>query len=80
MLTEGVSMTPTPRPRSRSPGAKAHGLGEPLTKPSSTAIPAIVATKPAMMSVRCAYFLASRSAARDATKMPPVAAVKITPV
>ena len=79
-LTDGVSMTPTPSPRSSSPGANAQALGEPLTRASRTTIPTIVATKPAMMSVRCAYFLASRSAASDDTRMPPVAAVKITPV
>ena len=79
-LTDGVSIAPTPRPRSRSPGANAHALGELLTNARSTAMPTIVATKPAMMRVRCGYFLASRSAASEDTRMPPVAAVKITPV
>lgn len=65
---------------SRSPGANAQALGDPFTMASRTPIPAIEATKPAMISVRCEYFLARRSAASDDTKMPPVAAVKITPV
>ena len=43
-------------------------------------MPTIVTTKPATISVRCAYRLASRSAASDETRMPTVAAVKITPV
>ena len=79
-LTDGVSITPTPRPMSKSPGANAPALGEPFTRVSRTTTPAIVVMKPAVTSVRCAYFLASRSAASDDTKMPPVAAVKITPV
>jgi len=79
-LTDGVSMTPTPSPMSSSPGAKANTLGDPATSASSTAMPAVVTTKPAMMSVRCSYFLASRSAASDETRMPAVAAVKIAPV
>ena len=47
---------------------------------SRTAIPAIVMTKPAMIRVRCGRRFASRSAASDETRMPTVAAVKITPV
>ena len=43
-------------------------------------MPAIVVTKPAMISVRCARRRASRSAASDDARIPPVAAVKITPV
>src|SRR5512132_166755 len=79
-LTEGVSITPTPRPINRSPGANAQALEEPFTTASRTPIPAIAVTKPTKMSVRCAYFLANRSAASDDAKMPAVAAVKITPV
>jgi hypothetical protein len=79
-LTEGVSITPTPRPMSKSPGANAQGLGRLPASASRTTTPAIVVMKPAMISVRCAYLLASRSAASDDSKMPPVAAVKITPV
>src|SRR3954452_2738814 len=75
-LTDGVSIAPTPRPISKSPGANAHGLGEPFTIASRTPMPAIVATEPAMMRERCWYRLASRSAASDEAKMPAVAAVK----
>ena len=57
-LTDGVSITPTPRPSSSNPGAKAQALGDHLTSARSTATPMMVATKPAMISVRCAYFLA----------------------
>src|SRR4249920_2695066 len=72
MLTEGVSITPTPRPISRSPGAKAHTLGDPDTRASNTTTPTRVTTKPAMIRVRCGYFLASLAAASDDTRMPPV--------
>ena len=43
-------------------------------------IPTMVITKPAMMSVRCWYRLTRRPAASEDSKMPTVAAVKITPV
>ena len=43
-------------------------------------MPAIVVTKPARISVRCARRLANRSAASEDSRMPTVAAVKITPV
>ena len=79
-LTDGVSMTPRPRPMSRSPGTKATTLDEAWTKPSKSPIPARVTMKPDTISVRCAYFLASRSAAKDETRMPRVEAVKTTPV
>ena len=58
----------------------ANALGEPFTSASNTTMPMMVMTNPAAISVRCAYFLASRSAASDVTRMPAVAAVKITPV
>ncbi len=43
-------------------------------------MPAIVTTKPARMSVRCARRFAKRSAASEDSSRPTVAAVKITPV
>ena len=43
-------------------------------------MPTMVVTKPAMISVRCRNRLARRPAASDDSKMPTVAAVKITPV
>ena len=43
-------------------------------------MPTRVTTKPAMISVRCAYRFASRCAAKDERRMPTVAAVKTTPV
>ena len=43
-------------------------------------IPAMVVTNPARMSVRCWNRLARRPAASEDSKMPTVAAVKITPV
>ena len=55
-------------------------LSDAYTRPISRPIPATVTTKPATISDRCAYRLASRSAAREETRMPSVAAVKITPV
>src|SRR5262245_51585436 len=79
-LTEGVRITPRPGPMKSRPGANAHALGEPLTSESKITTPTIVVMKPVMISVRCAYFFASRSAASEDTRMPPVAAVKITPV
>jgi hypothetical protein len=80
MLTEGVSITPTPMPIRKSPGAKAYTLGEPFTSASRTPMPASVVMNPATISVRCGCRLASRSAASDENRIPPVAAVKITPV
>ena len=79
-LTDGVSIAPTPRPMRRSPGRErpdARGAGH---QGEQDADPASVTTKPAMMRVRCGYRLARRSAASDDTRMPTVAAVKITPV
>ena len=79
-FTEGVSIAPTPRPTSSSPGTNAQMLSEPRTRTSRSTIPARVTTKPATISVFCGNRLASRSAARDETRMPSVAAVKTTPV
>jgi hypothetical protein len=42
--------------------------------------PARVVMNPTMISMRCGCLLASRSAASDDARMPPVAAVKMTPV
>ena len=65
---------------SSRPGANAHADGEPLTRASRTPTPMIVVTNPPAISVRCGRRLASRSAANDDTRMPTVAAVKMTPV
>ena len=43
-------------------------------------MPTMVITKPVRMSVRCRYRLASRPAASEDSRMPTVAAVKMTPV
>ena len=43
-------------------------------------MPAIVTTKPTTISVRCGEPRGERLAASDETRMPSVAAVKITPV
>ena len=43
-------------------------------------MPVMVVMNPAMMRVRWECFWASRWAASDDSRMPPVAAVKITPV
>src|SRR3954470_8222706 len=80
MLTEGVSITPRPRPISNSPGTKAQTLSDAPTNASSRPMPVIVTTNPARMSVRWACRLATRSAARDETRAPPVAQVKMTRV
>ena len=79
-LTEGVSMTPTPRPIRNSPGAKYQAPGWPFTWTSSTMMPMMVITNPAMISVRCWNRWTRRPAASEDSKMPTVAAVKITPV
>jgi hypothetical protein len=55
-FTEGVSITPIPSPMRNNPGAKAQTLGELATMARNRPIPAIVPTKPAMISVRCWYF------------------------
>jgi hypothetical protein len=71
---------PTPTPIKNSPGAKYQAPGWPLTRDSSTMMPAMVITKPARMSVRCRNCRARRPAASEDSNMPTVAAVKITPV
>ena len=64
----------------RRPGTKAHTLGEAATMARKVPMPTAVTAKPAMMSVRWAYRLASRPAASEETRSPTVAAVKMTPV
>src|SRR5690242_18309967 len=78
-LTDGVSVTPRPRPIKSSPGANAQALGDPFTTTSSTTTPTMVVTNPARIRDRCWYRLARRPAASDDTRIPSVAAVKITP-
>jgi hypothetical protein len=73
-------MMPTPTPIRNSPGARYQAPGWPFTMASSTMMPAMVITKPARMSVHDRNRRASRPAASDDSKMPTVAAVKITPV
>ena len=76
-----MSITPKPSPISSSPGANAQALEEAaVTRPSDNAMPAAVTANPVAISVFCAYFLASRAAASEETRMPSVAAVKMTPV
>src|SRR5947209_14997671 len=79
-LTEGVSIAPRPKPVRKSPGARPQALVVALAPISSTAMPTIVVTNPAMMRVRWARLFANRSAAREEINMPAVAAVKMTPV
>jgi hypothetical protein len=79
-FTDGVSIRPHPKPIRKSPGANAQTPGLPATRASSTAIPMIVVMKPAMISVRWGRRLANRSAPRDESRIPAVAAVKMTPV
>ena len=79
-FTEGVSIPPRPRPTSAKPGTKAQMLSVALTRPSRSAIPAMVTTNPATINVRWAHLFARRSAAREEKRIPSVAAVKITPV
>src|SRR3954465_4481708 len=73
-LTEGVSIAPRPNPVRKSPGARPQALVVALAPTRSTAIPTMVVTKPAMISVRWARRLANRSAPRDEINMPAVAA------
>ena len=63
-----------------NPGAKDQAPGWPFTMASRDKMPTIVVTKPTRMSVRCWNRLARRPAASDDSRMPTVAAVKITPV
>ena len=79
-FTEGVSIPPSPKPISSSPGTKANLLWVPVTRKSRTPTPAMVTRKPTRMRVRWGNFLASLSAASDETRIPTVAAVKMTPV
>ncbi len=80
-FTDGVSMTPSPNPMSRSPGANAHSSGECFTISSRKTTPSDRGHETRdRISVRCWKRLARAPAASDDTRMPTVAAVKITPV
>ena len=80
MLTDGVSIPPSPNPMRKSPGTKAQVLDDAPTMTMSSAIPPMLRTKPATMSVRWARRRAKRSAPSEDRSRPTVAAVKITPV
>ena len=54
-------------------------LSEATTRPINRPIPQIVVTKPARIKVFWVRRPASRSAASEETRMPTVAAVKMTP-
>src|SRR5215216_2278810 len=79
-FTEGVSMIPRPEPTRNSPGTKARMLSVALKRPSKSAMPATVVTKPTTIKVFCVRRLANRSAPKDVSRTPSVAAVKMTPV
>jgi hypothetical protein len=79
-LTEEVSMTPTPAPNRNSPGIHVHTPECARTRVSSKIIPTAVIRKPAMISHRCGCRRANRSAPADATRMPIVPGVRISPV
>jgi hypothetical protein len=79
-LHDGVSITPRPRPINRSPGTNATTVDVATTRPIRSTIPAPLTTKPPTINVFCVRRLANRSAPRDETSRPRVAAVKIAPV
>ena len=79
-LTEGVSINPRPKPISRSPGTNAKTLDQAVTSPIKSPMPAMVPAKPARIRAFCVRFLENRSAPKDVTRRPSVAAVKIAPV
>jgi hypothetical protein len=78
-FTDGVSMPPTPRPISSRPGTKARWLDVALTTDQKSNSDQ-GDEEPATISFLCEYLLARRSAARDETRMPSLAAVKRRPV
>ena len=64
----------------KSPGAKYQAPGLPLTITTRRMTPAMAVTKPTRMRLRWRNLLARRPAASEDSRMPTVAAVKITPV
>ena len=79
-LTEEVSMVPTPAPNSSSPGIHRQMPACARTRASIKIMPTAVTRKPAMISHRCGCRRANRSAPADATRMPIVPGVRISPV
>ena len=73
-------MTPTPMPNNSSPGTQVQTAECALTRASSAAMPRLVIRKPAMISHRCGWRRANRSAPAEAARMPMVAGVSISPV
>ena len=78
-FTEGVSITPRPNPMSSSPGKGPFAWGV-LDDQDQKDDTGDGGRKPGEDQVRCWNRFASAPAASEDTKMPKVAAVKITPV
>ena len=73
-------MVPTPAPNSSSPGIHRQMPACARTRTSSKIMPAAMIRNPAMISHRCGWCRANRSAPAEAARIPIVAGVSMRPV